>query len=304
MQDYGIEITKAGIQVPTTDPRDMLLSSQYQMFKFHDDLTASVVLSPGDFTATASVTHGLGYVPAHIPYEVNDSQNQMKIVPSIPFGIGVGAYTESWADTDKIYFKVNYGGNLTIPGGWNELLLDATDLFHNYSADTQNYIKLGRPSGSNRAESAIRFDGVAVTSGDTLTSATVKIESSGGGGTDRVKWDTYGIDEDDTAAFTASNPLGRSRTTASVNRDIDRDGEASTGQNVDINVLSSLNEIRARGGWASGNAMAWALIENSGDNDNYFDSDIFGRVNQLSVLFTGDLTVNFRVIVFKDKISD
>lgn len=300
VKDWGLKITKPGQNTTTTDPRNMLFSSAHQMFKYHQDSSTSIVLTPGSFSATSSVTHGLGYVPAFISYSLWDSK--MSIIPSLPYGIGIGAWVSSWADNNKVYFKIYYGGNFYIPYAWNQVNPSAANLFENYAGDSDDYVWIGKPSGGTRAEGAIRFTNIITTG--TITAATLRLKVAGGAGSGRIKWDTYGMDEDNTATWTSTSPMGRTKTSASVNRDISASSEAGVGDIVEINVLSIVNEIKARGGWSSGNAMGFMFIENGSTNDNYFNTGFWNYEDQeLDILISGNLTTYYRTIVFKDQIA-
>lgn len=298
MADWGFKISKAGYNASTNDPREMMISSEYQMFKYHDDLTVSTTFTPGDVTKTVSVTHGLGYVPAFIPYVYNSGQ--LQIIPSYPYGTGYTTAIESWADTTKIWFKVTMGLGAGGGAGWNELLIAMDEYYTNYPPyDGYSELWIGNDSYGSM-ESAIRFPSVPVTSSTAITSAEIFLHSDFSFGSGRIKWDTKGIDVDDLAYFTTTNPFSQAQTSANTYRDI-AVSEASTGSHVSIDIKNSLDEIRARGGWTSGDPMGFTMKNNSTTADNWFADNSYYD-SYLRILLTGDTTYDFRTIVFKDKI--
>lgn len=136
-----------------------------------------------------------------------------------------------------------------------------TDKWSNW-AGGGNYFEVGEDSGGQNG--AIRVQNVTIAKNTTVVSATliIKVGSKGAGSGD-LKYKCWGIDEDNTSAFTG-DPLGRTKTTAVTT------AQASlppVGENIGINVTSQVNEILSRGGWASGNAMGF-IVENNGSPSN------------------------------------
>jgi hypothetical protein len=79
-----------------------------------------------------------------------------------------------------------------------------------------------------------------------------------------IEFDIYGIDEDNTSDF-SSDPMGRDKTTATVNKGLNI---SSQGFTTSIEVTSIVNEIRNRGGWSSGNAIGFLLFKNEDSDDD------------------------------------
>lgn len=85
------------------------------------------------------------------------------------------------------------------------------------------------------------------------------------------KFKVYGIDQDNTGNF-SSNPLGRSKTTASITIDT----TPPTSGRKTLDVKSILEEITSRSGWSSGNNVGF-IFEDNGSSDNVWaeaDTDV------------------------------
>jgi len=124
-------------------------------------------------------------------------------------------------------------------------------------------LQFGSDSSGDAHTIGLRFVSVAIAAGSTITAATLTGHLAGFGvpdGTLRTR--VYGIDEDNTAILT-SDPTGRTKTTANVNWD-----EASkTDPIVSPSLVSIVQEIVDRGGWSSGNAMGFLILDDSSDAD-------------------------------------
>ena len=109
-----------------------------------------------------------------------------------------------------------------------------------------------------------RWTNVTVPAGSTIDSAYIQFVANFDLSVDTVNLMVEGIDEDDTATFGDSSPLGRDKTTANVvwnavpHWTTDQD-------DVDTrtpDIASVIQEIIDRGGWASGNALALHVKNN------------------------------------------
>jgi len=291
-----IKIVKAGKSINSTDPRDYLLHSDYPMLKYHNEYTASVTFNPGDITKTTSVAHNLGYVPAFVSYGKRSNDGANFIIPSIPYGIGEFDYGESWADDTNIYFRVTlFTGYSSRPAGWNQDVYDFSDYYSSFD-NLNDHWSAGKTSFGFGG--AFRFTGIALTKNQSISAADIEVGvTAKGTGTGDVKMRHYGIDEDNTGDFT-SGPMGRSKTTAVVYQN---HSPSTPNYNFSFDVKSQVEEIIARAGWSSGNAMGF-ITEDNGSPDNVW---VVARnsFNSLRITKPGTLTVNFRVIVFKDKIA-
>jgi hypothetical protein len=118
------------------------------------------------------------------------------------------------------------------------------------------YFYIGRKDNNDR-DCAIRFTGVTIPQGTTITSATISVAADTVSGSSKIDLNLLGIDEDNTADF-SSNPENRTKTDAKV---YVWDNLPSQGQWLNINVTSIVQEIVNRGGWVSGNAMGFWIFK-------------------------------------------
>ena len=82
--DYGIKVSKAGVDVTIAKPHDLFISSQYPGLKFHMDKTVQFDIANPGVAGETSFEHGLGYVPAFVSMieDFNDTTRH----DSVPFG--------------------------------------------------------------------------------------------------------------------------------------------------------------------------------------------------------------------------
>lgn len=129
-----------------------------------------------------------------------------------------------------------------------------------------------------------RFLDVAVAQGAIVSEATLTLNVTLVSGTPNTT--LYGVDADTAAAFAdpGNLPSAVARTTASADPD-----PAGTGTKV-ITVTTIVQEIIDRAGWASGNAMAFVVDDNSGSGDNTWGCDDFEDAGtdeaQLDITYT------------------
>ena len=106
-----IKISKPTYNALTeTNPDNIIFSSDYDSLKYH--VSGSVVLEVTGSNAETNITHGLGYIPFFVVYvngfkaiEGNFS-NQFSMCPGAFNDFGFYSFANSYADNDKIYFKV------------------------------------------------------------------------------------------------------------------------------------------------------------------------------------------------------
>lgn len=130
-----------------------------------------------------------------------------------------------------------------------------------YSGTTTLVAVVSHTSEGFNFVGGIVFDGVAINSGDTVTSAYVEgyVYSETW---DDANYDIFGEDEDDPNDFpTESDVVNRTPTSASVAVIEDEVGIGYHGNAYDI--TSIINEIKARGGWSSGNNIGFLLWGNT-----------------------------------------
>lgn len=109
-----------------------------------------------------------------------------------------------------------------------------------------------------------RFQNVTVPQGTQIDSATLTVRAvTASSGTVDITVDIYGVDEDNVSAWADStnNPKNATLTTASVSHTVTSNW--STPQEDEIDVTDIVQEILDRGGWSSGNALAF-YTENGG----------------------------------------
>jgi hypothetical protein len=292
MGDWGIKVSKSGSGVSSSDLRDLLMHSNYSMFKYHLDTTTSMTINGGDTSKTVTVAHNLGYVPAFLAYFSDGTYNTL-LPNRRSYMTGEDEHIYATADSTNIYIK----WKSYIP--YNYIVYPVSDYWNTYSNDN-SYFEIGR-EGSSGYHGALRFTNVTVTGSESITYAHVKIicDWKLGANTNWMRWENYGIDEDNTGSF--GDPMGRTKTTATSHQD--RTVPNLIGDDVDIDVLTMFNEIRQRGGWSSGNAMGFMMTENGSDNDSAFASFAGGGGASLQVQKSGSTSYSFRVLVFKDKIA-
>jgi len=294
----GMKVSAPGKDVNIADINDLILHSEYSMFKYHGEYTTSTVFNPGDITKTVSITHGLGYVPAFISYGKRSDDGANFIIPSLPYGISEFDYSESWADIDKIYFKITlFSGYGQQPVGWNEFIYSPSDFYNSFFGSTES-VQVGNQDGSG-VSGALRFTGITLDKNQSISSAEVNFYVGvRGNGSGDMKIRSYGIDEDNTDSF--GYPLGRSKTSA-VN--IQNVSLPQSGEYFGINLKSQVEEIIARNGWSNGNAIGFIFDDDGSPNNVYTYDGKTGTNSFFKYRIPGTLTVNFRTIVFKDKIA-
>jgi hypothetical protein len=294
-KDYGIKVSKVGADINSNDIRDLLMSSKFPMLKYHAVATPSVSINAGDTDKYVDVTHTLGYTPAFISYHV-DSGNSYYI-PTLGRGTGNPPfYTYSWADASKVRVGYALPGN---PYGTNIFHpLAGNDYWDNHYG-ANSFILVGNKFSSG-FDGAIRFPSINVTQGETIVSATldVRAEYSNNGGGD-VKFDMWGIAEDNTSDFSGS-PMGRTKTSSVTHR---QGPPSSTGQYFGVDVKNQVQEIVNRGGWSSGNSLGFTYGDTGSFTNSYMEDDFDGSGSSKLTIVTGSsITISFRVIIFKDKL--
>lgn len=124
--------------------------------------------------------------------------------------------------------------------------------------------EVGENGGSQ--DGALRVGSLYLAKNTVVASAILNITVGvKGAGSGDLKYSAYGIAEDNTGSF-SSDPFGRSKTSAVTN------GQTSlppVGERFGINVTSQVNEILARSGWSSGNAIGF-IVQNNGSNSNVY----------------------------------
>ena len=289
-----IKVVKSGQSVSTTDPRMILFSSEYPMFKYHQVSTGSISIPVSSLGSSSSITHGLGYIPAFIAYYKRSDQSQYYIIPSYPNSseqapFGVNAY----ADTNQVTVEVNLSSPYGLEEhGWGliqpQLTNSVTALAGNIGGDIYGCSCLfGRDDG-----------GIQLTKGQSFSSAVLNWTRCFSGTSSDTKLITYGIDEDDVSGL--SSDLSEPRTSTSRTQNV---AYSSGFFNFGIDVTNELNSIINRSGWSVGNKVGFLTLDNGSPSNTYI-AYVTNNFNLVLDIYTAtSLTVDFKVIVFKDKIA-
>lgn len=121
--------------------------------------------------------------------------------------------------------------------------------------------------GSFVANNFVRFPGLAIPIGATITAATLTLRSTAGlSGAGTAKRLIYADAADNSAAVATRNDgVGRTKTTANVAWDVSV--WTSTTDYTSADIKTVIQEIVNRAGWVSGNAIQLLLIDNGTPND-------------------------------------
>ena len=169
---------------------------------------------------------------------------------------------------------------------------DIRDLDHtlyegSWSVNVSSAYNIGNP-GSVTRNVGLRFTGVNIPQGSEITSAKITFLAP------HFLYDDQncnnriiGVDEDNTAEFVASpenSARTRTHTTAYVNWGNVDEIEDSTFDTPDLKTI--VQEIVDRGGWSSGNAMAFYLYDNGSSSGNYIQAEEYSSGSTKSALLT------------------
>lgn len=137
--------------------------------------------------------------------------------------------------------------------------------------DSSINVEMGRDVEPNigKVRFGCRFTNVTIPKGSTINSAYLSVYVEAG--TEDIKPDLYGINEDNTVTSSSGNPLwDRTLTTAKVNWNITDDWVNGVWyDSPDISTI--IQEIINRFGWASGNALAIVGRNTSGVYNKYYE---------------------------------
>jgi hypothetical protein len=279
----GIKISKPTKDIKTAALKDLLFHSDYSMFKYHMDTTASMTINAGDSTKTVTVAHNLGYVPAFMVYGGDSSG----IIP-LPYRLetigGIDRHTYAYADSTNIYIVWKSSQPYNQSTG--------TGLYFYDNLRGYNEALAGNVLGAGYKCSMVF--GSILSKNDSIKDATLNFHvGAKGTGTGDVKIKTWGIDVDEIDGY---DTFSSSKTTASVAQNV----ATPEGETFGINVKSIVEEITTRSGFVNYSSLGFYIEDNGSPYDaNIWDWD-YGST--LTITRSGTLTNNFRVIVFKDKI--
>ena len=145
------------------------------------------------------------------------------------------------------------------------------------------------------ATAFLRFLGVDVPNGATVSDATLTVTVVSITGTPDTTW--FGVDEDDVAQFASPGNLPTSATTTTAS--VDGDPPGTGVQSFDVTAI--VQEIIDRAGWASGNAMAFVCKDNAGSGNNLWQGEDLedggGGEASLEITYTAAASNNIRAAV-------
>lgn len=286
---------KEGYGVDSTDIRNILMSSKYTFLKEYTTSTGSSTISAGNKTCYVDFSHSLGYIPFFLAYvsvsSLEDGKERM--IPAyswgsvISGGYSIAAFSNAYANSSII--RCSY--ELTNP--YNKFSYNADQIYHELDSGSVN-ILAGNASG-NGYSSAVRFPNVVVNQSETVVSAQINWTDQVSGPTNLdTKMKVFGLDYDNCPDVTTS----LTRTDAYISQS---QSKVSGTFGFNSNVKSQLEEIIARSGWSSGNRMGFS-IDNDGSPTDAYVGGTNSSFATLDIIRSGTITVNFRVLIFKDKI--
>lgn len=155
-----------------------------------------------------------------------------------------------------------------------------------------NSVYVGWTSTSIYSRPGLRFSSIAIAAGVTVTSATLSltVRAGGSGSGDALSAKVWGHNADNPGAFsTSSYPSDITKTTNSTTWNVSR--TVDTVNNID--VTSQVTQILGRAGWASGNAMRFAILTPTGaairnNYERFYDySTTPAKAATLTIDYTG-----------------
>jgi len=286
-----IIILKPGANENSTDIRDYRFHSNFSFLKgFYDDIH-SMTINAGDTEKIITIPHGLTYAP-----EVDVFHDTGSGLVQLPYRLktisGFDRHFFHSVDDTNVYIK----WKSAVP--YNLTTISAYNTAHNNLGFS--WPSVGA-TPSNSIDCGLQFTNVAIPQGSTIISAYMDylIGDRGSGTADR-KINIWGIDVDNLSDF--GSDLGQAKTSATHSQNIS--GGISEGESFGITVTNEIQEIINRSGWSNGNALGFYLFNNGTDNsaNNYYSAGYGGNVN-LNYILSGSQTINFRVLIHKDKIA-
>ena len=137
---------------------------------------------------------------------------------------------------------------------------------------------------------SLRFTGVTIPQGATITSAKITFQTTTWGGDPRQLYlKIYGVDEDNTGEFVTATPdtaRTRTHTTAAVDWDPNITFTSQYQAYDSASIVSIIQEIVDRAGWSSGNALAIYIGDDGTAIDQYIDIYDYGSDPNRAPLLT------------------
>lgn len=285
---FGIKISKPGFDVGTCSDFNLIFSSKYDIFRI--STTGTGTFNTG---GSAVINHNLGYSPAYLVYLSTDGTSYYLFNGSVSASSAFSGPEQISIGTDNLVISKQLGSvvNQYNPSDYYSTLFGGTN-----SWDLGN-------NGGNNMDTAVRYTGLNLNQGETVTSAVIDVHVTfRGNGTGDLKFKTYGIDEDNTGDF-SSYPLGRQLTSAVGSQT--QSLPANAPFNFGINVKAELEEICARSGWSNGNAMGFISFNDSSPN-NVWVQNLYSDSprNILTVIkVSSPQTIYYKYVIFENKLG-
>lgn len=285
----GIKISKPTKDIKTAVLKDLLFHSDYAMFKYHLDTTASMTINAGDTTKLITIPHGLSYVPAFISY-IKYSDGLMMLPQRRQLISGIDEQWYAYADATNIYI----GWKSAQP--YNKTTYSVSDYWNSFIFSNSSF-EVGNDKGSG-VNGSMRFTSIDLNNSQSIVSATVDVYvGAKGTGSGNLLHKIYGIDEDNTSDY-SSDPTSREKTSAVTEQNV---SIPPSGEIFGVNVTNQVSEIISRTGWSNGNALGFNFFDNGSNTDVWVYNGSSKR-STLSIIKSGSTSYSFRIIVFKDKI--
>lgn len=280
-----IIILKPGANENSTDIRDYRFHSNFSFLKGYYDDIHSMTINAGDTEKIITIPHGLTYVP-----EVDVFHDTGSGLVQLPYRLKtISGYDKHFfcsADSTNIYIKWKSAI------AYNQEIINTIYLYD----DTRGYDNAlaGNVLGDSK-KCIMTFGNNGILQGDSIYSATLNFYISHKNIPNQdVYIRTYGIDVDEMVTYT---DFGLSKTTATVSQSV----ASEQGSYFGINVKDIVQEIVNRPGWVNNSQFGFYVEDNSSVYDrNILDDDY---KSYLSIIKSGSVTYNFRVLINKDKIA-
>lgn len=290
-----LKIVEPGKSLNSTDPRDFKVwLPNCPCLKIHEVKSGSTTINAGGTSGSVTISHNLGYVPAFLVYKEDYGWELF------PNGTEAYATTSSIVITTRLAEPYNQE---TV-----EYLYHPAQYWYEYpgSVDSVGMVVSGTVL-SHVYQSAMWFQNIYVPQGKTIDSASFEFKDVFTAGSNDIKFKIFGIDEDDTADLGGGFPGGRPKTD---NYNTKTQSQIHSTFNFGDNFKNIVQEIVNRGGWSSGNSMAFTIENNGTENSEYMAFLRSGFTNdklELTISYTditpGTLTTNYKVVILKDKIA-
>lgn len=292
MSNYGIKISRPEYNVPVAAPEQLSYSSKYETFKIHTRGSGTVNSASGGGLVT--IAHNLGYVPAFL---VHADKGQTGDFCIAPYGESDTQLVYAYADSINLYIKA-VASSSSFTTTYN-ITNDNCMYRQGGGFEADGGATIGT-IGSTTWSGALRFTGINIAQGTSVSSATLYFYGGDVGAGSFANQTCKGIDEDNTDVF--NNPFSRTTTTAStaVSGTV-----PAVGNYFNITVTSIVNEILGRAGWSSGNAMGFTIRPDSTGATGYMYDDNDTTNSYLSInISTSTATVaDYKYTIFKNQIE-